>query len=184
MFKKDLLKKLAVLAMMGVMSLSLVACGDKDTDGDKGSDKKETTEATTEAGPVIQEGSEELNGLYYVVPEGFTKDASSTSTQVTYMHNDGIAFVIAVDNANTATESAAIDAFDAQIKQVFGTQVTYSTVSYNGYTATEWDTDAPDGSYEGRSLVICDGSLLVYLEYVTYVGGLDAYDELVESLAY
>ncbi len=182
MFKKGLLKKLAVFAMMGVMSLSLVACGDEKDSDSKKDDKKE--DVATEAEPVIPEDAEELNGLYFVVPEGFTKDASSTSTSVTYVHESGIAFVIAVDNANQVGESAAISQFDTQIKQVFGSQATYSSVSYNGYSATEWVTDAADGSYDGRSLVICDGSFLVYLEYVSYAGGLDAYDELVESIVY
>lgn len=42
MIKKNLFKKLAVLTMVGIMSLSVVACGDEDR-------KERTTEATTEA---------------------------------------------------------------------------------------------------------------------------------------
>ncbi|MBP3622201.1 MAG: hypothetical protein J6J16_10610 [Lachnospiraceae bacterium] len=187
MLKKGLLKKITVFAIMGIMSLSLIACDKKETEKEK-EDKTEeiTEEITEEAEPVIPEDAEEFNGVYFVVPEGFTKDAAgSDATAVAYLNEEeGIAFVMAVDTANSATESAAMDAFDAQIKQVFGTHVTSSPVSYNGYSATEWVTDATDDSYEGRSLVICDGSLLIYVEYVSYTGGLGYYDDLVESIVY
>lgn len=221
MFKKNLLKKAAIIVMAGVMSLSLVAC-DKDDKDDK-KDKKTTTENTAEdfdnpldtqdniltpdvdmpdientdtQEPDVQEGTEgaistpatsgtdTIGNVSFVVPEGYTKDSSSTSSSATYVNSEGSAFVVAADNLNSISESDAISQFDTQIKNVFGTQVTNSSVSYSDFTGTEWVTDAADGSYKGRSLVICDGNNLIYIEYVSYVGNLDPYYEIVESVQY
>ena len=201
MFKKGLVKKVAVLAMMGIMSLSLVACGDE-------KEEKTTTEATTEMTTteateadlevsednsaaedslvVSEDGTATFAGLSFVVPEGYESGASSsTANTVTFVNKtDAASFVIAVDNANAMTEEAAIEGFDAKILSVFGEQCTSSEVSYNNYTGTEWVTDAAGGTYDGRSLVIYDGSTLIYVEFVTYYGTLDAYTELAESISF
>lgn len=208
MFKKDLLKRIAAVAMIGLMSFSLVACGEKDADdkSDKTTASEEvsekdtteentteeiTTEAdvtdedTTEETTEAAEGTDTFNGISFVVPEGFEKDASSDTTSVTYVNtDDAAAFVIAVDNNNVATEAVAVETFDTQIKSVFGEHVTSSTVTYNGHNATEWVTDAEDGSYKGRSLVICDGTVLLYLEYVSYLGDIGGYGEIADSISY
>ena len=224
MFKKDLLKKLAVFAMMGIMTLSLVACGDEkksgedkddvratveDTDDDveteEDTTEEETEEETTEEETTEEETEEEttedvssdglvegdgvatLNGFSFGVPEGYTTADNPTAgvTSVTYVNDAGtVAFMIAVDNANLASEQTAFDTFDSQIKSVFGEQCTSSDVNYNGYDATEWVTDATDGSYAGRSLVICDGSLLVYIEFVSYDGDVSDWADVTAGISY
>ncbi|MBQ8412012.1 MAG: hypothetical protein IJX12_00080, partial [Lachnospiraceae bacterium] len=108
-------------------------------------------------------------------------------TSVTYMKSDDVtAFIIAVSGMEGLTEAAVVSQFDSQIATVFGDQCTSSEVTYNGYTATEWDTNAPDGSYKGRSMVIADADAdkLIYIEYVTYSGTLDAYYEFAKSFSY
>lgn len=211
--KKNLFKKAVIVAMAGVMCLSLVACGkddkkDKKTTAttaseDTGFDNPldtsseiitpdtsvpdittENTEDTEDTTANTSSNTDTVNGVSFVIPDGYTKDSSSTSTSVTYVNSEGAAFVVAVDKANAINEANAISQFDTQIKNVFGTQVTNSPVSYADYEGTEWVTDAADGSYKGRSLVICDGSVLIYIEYVSYVGNLDAYSEIVESVQY
>lgn len=208
MFKKDLLKRIVAVAMIGLMSFSLVACGEKDADdksdkttaseevSEKDTTEEDTTEEdvtemditdddTTEENLETADGTDSFNGITFAVPEGFEKDASSDSTSVTYVNTENAAaFVMAVDNKNVATEAVAVETFDAQIKSVFGEHVTSSSVTYNGNKATEWVTDAEDGSYKGRSLVICDGSVLLYLEYVSYTGDISGYSVIADSITY
>lgn len=219
MFKKDLLKKLAVFAMMGIMTLSLVACGDEkksgedkddvratveDTDDDveteEDTTEEETEEETTEEeteeettedvssdGLVEGDGVATLDGFTFGVPAGYstTDNVTAGVTNVTYVNDASTtAFMVAVDTANLASEDTAFDTFDAQIKTVFGDQCTSSSVNYNGYDATEWVTDAADGSYAGRSLVICDGSLLVYIEFVSYDGDVSDWADVTAGISY
>ncbi len=224
MFKKDLLKKLAVFAMMGVMTFSLVACGDdkksgedkddvratvEDTDDDVETEEdtteeeteeetteeetteekteEETTEDVSSTGLVEGDGVATLDGFTFGVPAGFstTDNVTAGVTNVTYINDAStIAFMVAVDTANLASEQTAFDTFDSQIKTVFGEQCTSSDVNYNGYDATEWVTDAADGSYAGRSLVICDGNLLVYIEFVSYDGSVSDWDDVTSGISY
>ena len=221
MIKNYLFKKIAVLAMVGTMSLSLVACGDEKKSEDKSDIRKteatteeiteeETTEEITEE-ITEEETTEELteeetteaeimseddmagqdgiataSGFSYGVPEGFVYDeASSTSSYLSYLNNDTqTAFIVSIDDANVLGKADAIGAFDAQIKSVFGAHSTSSTVNCNGYEATEWVTDATDGSYSSRSLVVCEGNYLVYIEYVSYTHDLNPFPVIKDGIGF
>ena len=147
--------------------------------------KEDTTEDTEEENDDVKE-TDSVLGVSFKIPEGYVIDETNTDEDsLTYVHYyDGSAFFVAVDNKNYSSEETMVEAFDAQIHSVFGDQCTSSTVSYNGNTGTEWNTDAADGSYDGRSMVICDGTMLIYVEYVTYYGTLDDYTEVMESITY
>ena len=212
--KKNLLKKLAVFTMVGALSLSLVACDKDDDKKDKKENKSTESNSgdgfgglggldDIDAGviddggntDIVPESSTEANvvdpnanygefaGVSYIIPEGFEEN-QKTDASVMYVNSSGIAIMLAIDNNNSVTESVAFDQFDKQIKQVFGSQVTSSKTSFNGHSATEWITDNPDGSYVGRSVVICDGNMLIYIEYVSYDGTFEGYSTLVDSITY
>lgn len=194
MFKK-FLKKTVVLASVCAMGLSLVACGDKEEETTTEARTEAPTEAITEA-PVVNETSDPVvddngnltfNGLTINIPEGFEySDADSSSMSVTFVDSaNSSALVIGVDNNNTMyNESNVVEIFDAQIKVPYGDAVTYSSVNYNGHAATEWVLDNEEGGYAGRSLVVCDGSMMIYIEYVSYTGNIDAYTAAVSTIAY
>lgn len=151
---------------------------------DDGGDIGIVPESSTEANVVDPNANYgEFAGVSYIIPEGFEEN-QKTDASVMYVNSSGIAIMLAIDNNNSVTESVAFDQFDKQIKQVFGSQVTSSKTSFNGHSATEWITDNPDGSYVGRSVVICDGNMLIYIEYVSYAGNFEGYSTLVDSITY
>ncbi|MBP3622200.1 MAG: serine/threonine protein kinase [Lachnospiraceae bacterium] len=157
--------------------------------------EKETTEEITEdldtedpdteepdnTEDVIGEERDEICGVSFVIPEGFYLEKED-STTISYVHDDAIAFVIAVDDANTLTTSDAISMFDEEIAATYGNHIYSYPVTYNGYSGIEWCTDSAEGTYLGRSLVFCEGDTLIYMEYVSYSGELTGYDEFVDSL--
>lgn len=128
-----------------------------------------------------------LLGVSFKVPEGYeySGDDSAEGSATFVDYTKAGALVIGVDNKNTVDdESSVVETFDAQIKVPYGENVTYSSVTYNGHKATEWVLDNEEGGYVGRSLVICDGSMLIYIEFISYEGELSPYDEAVNSLEY
>lgn len=204
-------KRFVVALSLFAMAMSLIACGDKD---EKETTTEEvTTEATTEAtteevtteatteetseDDVTDEDSSEIEvddngmatllGVSFKVPEGYEySEDDSAENSATFVNYTNVgALVIGVDNQNTAfDDSNVVETFDAQIKVPYGENVTYSSVTYNGHKATEWVLDNEEGGYAGRSLVICDGSMLIYIEFVSYEGDLSPYEEAVNSLEY
>lgn len=201
MFRR-FLKRAVVLASVCVMSLSLVACGDKEkTTTEATTTEAATTEATeapteedteeagndTSEGTVGDDGSYTLSGMTISIPEGYEYSAdNSSSSSATFVDNtNGGALVIAVDNHNVMyNDSNVVEEFDKNIKAPYGDQVTHSPVTYNGHAGEEWVLDNEEGGYVGRSLVICDGSMMIYIEFVSYSGSIDAYTEAVSTISY
>lgn len=204
-------KRFVAALSLCAMAMSLIACGDsdeKETTTEEVTTEATTEEVTTEA--TTEETSEEtsedaatdgdassievddngmatLLGVSFKVPEGYeySEDDSAEGSATFVNYSKAGALVIGVDNQNTVLdESTVIDTFDAQIKIPYGENVTYSSVTYNGHAATEWVLDNEEGGYVGRSLVIADGSTLIYIEFVSYEGDLSPYDEMVNSLEY
>lgn len=182
-------KRFVATLSLCAMAMSLIACGDND-------EKETTTEVTTEAATMEEDtssieiddnGMATLLGVSFKVPEGYeySGDDSAEGSATFVDYTKAGALVIGVDNKNTVDdESSVVETFDAQIKVPYGENVTYSSVTYNGHKATEWVLDNEEGGYVGRSLVICDGSMLIYIEFISYEGELSPYDEAVNSLEY
>lgn len=154
---------------------------------------EDTEEVASEDGDLYDESTGEMNfnGVTATVPAGYTADesgvAAGTLSFVSSTDTTANAIVVGVDNANTVTDVAtAVSMFDSQIKAVYGDQCTSSEVTYNGNTVTEWVLDDAEGTYMGRSAVICDGEMLIYIEYVSMGTDLsvDDYEAFMDTLAY
>ncbi len=202
---KKTFKKLAVTLSVCAMALSLVACGDKksettDTTTEEATDIEitETEEATedeaTEEDATPDDSAEidldengvlTMSGVKITIPDGFEYSADdSAENSATFVdYNNSAALVIGIDGNNTFyDDSNVVDVFDEQIKVPYGEDVTHSPAIYNGHEATEWILDNEDNGYVGRSLVICDGSILIYIEYISYDGSLDSYTQTVSTI--
>lgn len=192
-------KRFVATLSLCAMAMSLIACGDndeKETTTENVTTTEATTEVTTEAATMEEDtssieiddnGMATLLGVSFKVPEGYeySEDDSAEGSATFVDYTKAGALVIGVDNKNTVDdESSVVETFDAQIKVPYGENVTYSSVTYNGHKATEWVLDNEEGGYVGRSLVICDGSMLIYIEFISYEGELSPYDEAVNSLEY
>lgn len=200
-------KRFVAALSLCAMAMSLIACGDKEEKETtteevttEATTEEVTTEATTEEATdddateedtssieMDDNGMATLLGVSFKVPEGYeySEDDSAEGSATFVNYTKAGALVIGVDNKNTAfDESNVVETFDAQIKVPYGENVTYSSATYNGHKATEWVLDNEEGGYVGRSLVICDGSMLIYIEFVSYEGDLSPYDEAVNSLEY
>ena len=165
---KKTFKKLVVTLSVCAMAFGLVACGDKESDID-----------------LDENGVLTMSGVKITIPDGFEYSADdSAEDSATFIdYNNSSALVIGIDGNNTYyDDSNVVDVFDEQIKVPYGENITHSPALYNGHEATEWVLDNEDNGYVGRSLVICDGSILIYIEYISYSGSLDSYTQAVSTI--
>lgn len=204
---------IVVLAIVAAFVVpSITGSGDKDEDkesnirtteareDDYETEQTNTTEedVTTQAQPEFStevyynESTGEFRylGVSAYLPYGYVyseDDSTDESLTFIYQTEDSSivnALVISIDYQNTVANDTVIEEFDSQIKMVYGNQCTSSNVTYNGNSGTEWNIDETSGSYEGRSLVICDGEMLIYVEYVTIGGTISDYEEFAETITY
>ncbi|MCM1273383.1 MAG: hypothetical protein NC225_02335 [Clostridium sp.] len=205
MIKKNLFQKLAVVAMVGVMSLSLVACTDdkgtkdgdttasavaseNDTEDIQAPDDNDAEGDTEEA--VATEAYTEEDGVLTIkhvkldIPEGYAyfQDMSGTVTYKTDASDKS--FAVYAQDDNTYGEQDIVDAYVQQVKNVYGDQVTTETKSYNGHEYTVMDIDSADGSYIGNAAVLCEGSTVVYLEFVTTTDDESDFDTIMNSVSF
>lgn len=210
MIKKSLIKKLAVLSMAFVMSLSMVACGD-DKENKQDTEKEITTEAVkddTEAStentseevteddktdtdePVSTEAYVEENGKLTVkhvtidLPEEFKfyQDMNGTIAYATESRDQSFAFYAEDDNTYDAAQ--VIDAYLAQVKNVYGSQVTDEKKTYNGHEFTVMDIDDPNGQFIGQAAVLCEDNTVIYIEYVTTTGDESQFDSIMNTITF
>lgn len=206
MIKKSLIKKVAVLSMAVAMSLSMVAC-DKDN-ADK-TEKEVTTEApdteakTEERTEAEDETTEDItteaasteayvedNGKLTVkhvtmdVPEGFGYYQNVSGTIAYRTQEADASFAIYVEDDNSYAEEQIKDAYLAQVKNVYGSQVTSETKTYGGHEYTVMDIDDPNGEFVGQAVILCEGSTLVYLEYVSTTGDESTFETIMNSITF
>lgn len=208
MIKKSLIKKLAVLSMALVMSLSMAACGDEDKEN---TEKEITTEAVkndTEAAtespseevtendktdtdePVSTEAYVEENGKLTVkhvtinLPEEF-KFYQNMNGTIAYATEAGDkSFALYAEDDNVYAADQVVDAYVVQVKNVYGSQVTDEKKTYNGHEFTVMDIDDPDGKFLGQAAVFCEGSTVVYIEYVTTTGDESQFDSMMNTITF
>lgn len=206
MIKKSLIKKVAVLSMAVAMSLSMVACDKEkaektekeitteatDTEA-KTEEKTEAEDETTEAVSTEAASTEayvEDNGKLTVkhvtmdLPEGFEFYQNMSGTIAYRTQEADESFAIYVEDDNSYTEQQVIDAYLAQVKNVYGSQVTSETKTYGGHEYTVMDIDATDGSYIGQAVILCEGTTLVYLEYVSTTGDESTFETIMNSITF
>jgi len=194
MIKKSLIKKIAVLSMALVMSLSMAACGDDDKENTEKEitteavkdDTEATTENTSEEAteddktdteePVSTEAYVEENGKLTVkhatidLPEEFKfyQNMSGTIGYATESRDKSFALYVEDDNSYDADQ--VVDAYVVQVKNVYGSQVTDEKKTYNGHEFTVMDIDDPNGQFIGQAAVLCEDNTVIYIEYVTTTG--------------
>lgn len=210
MIKKSLIKKLAVLSMAFVMSVSMAACGD-DKENKKDTEKEITTEAvkddtevstentseevteddkTDTEEPVSTEAYVEENGKLTVkhvtidLPEEFKfyQDMNGTIAYATESRDKSFAFYTEDDNIYDAAQ--VIDAYLAQVKNVYGSQVTDEKKTYNGHEFTVMDIDDPNGQFIGQAAVLCEDNTVIYIEYVTTTGDESQFDSMMNTITF
>lgn len=203
---KKTTKKLVLGMAISIMSLCLMACGNDSGEKDENTDTAETTteiETTTESVvtataddasqsdaipiDIDENGKLTLMGVSIVIPEGFeySEDDSAEGSATFVDYTNSAAIVIGVDDDSLYSDKDdVVDAFDEQIKVPYGDDITYTTVSYNGHEGTEWTLDNEENGYVGRSLVICDDSTIIYIEYISYTDSIDSYTEAVNTIEY
>ena len=205
-----MIKKLAVLSMAFVMSVSMAACGD-DKENKKDTEKEITTEAvkddtevstentseevteddkTDTEEPVSTEAYVEENGKLTVkhvtidLPEEFKfyQDMNGTIAYATESRDQSFAFYAEDDNTYDAAQ--VIDAYLAQVKNVYGSQVTDEKKTYNGHEFTVMDIDDPNGQFIGQAAVLCEGNTVIYIEYVTTTGDESQFDSMMNTITF
>lgn len=209
MVKKSLIKKLAVFSVALVMSVSMAACGD-DKENKKDTEKEITTEAVkddTEASaentseevieddkidtdePVSTEAYVEENGKLTVkhvtigLPEEF-KFYQEDGTIIYGTETGDKKFAFYVEDDNTYAAEQVVDAYVAQVKNVYGSQVTDEKKNYNGHEFTVMDIDDPDGNFIGQAAVFCEDNTVIYIEYVTTTGDELQFDAMMNTITF
>lgn len=208
MIKKNLIKKLAVLSMALVMSLSMAACGDDDKENTEKEitteavkvDTEAATESTSEEAtedddadtdePVSTEAYVEENGKLTVkhvtidLPEEFRfyQNMNGTIAYATETGDKSFAFYAEDDNRYDADQ--VVDAYVAQVRNVYGSQVTDEKKTYNGYEFTVMDIDDPNGQFIGQAAVLCEDSTVIYIEYVTTTGDESQFDSMMNTITF
>lgn len=206
MIKKSLIKKLAVLSMALLMSLSMAACGDDkentekeitteavkdDTEAVTGSPSEEAGDDKTDTDePVSTEAYVEENGKLTVkhvtidLPEEF-KFYQNMNGTIAYATEDGDkSFALYAEDDNAYAADQVVDAYVAQVKNVYGSQVTDEKKTYNGHEFTVMDIDDPDGNFLGQAAVFCEDSTVVYIEYVTTTGDESQFDSMMNTITF
>lgn len=208
MIKKNLVKKLAVLSMTIVMSLSMAACGD---DNKENTEKDITTEAvkddtevatesrseegteddkTDDNEPVSTEAYVEENGKLTVkhvtidLPEEFKFYQNMNGTIAYATEASDKSFALYAEDDNVYDADQVVDAYVTQVKNVYGSQVTDEKKTYNGHEFTVMDIDDPNGSFLGQAAVFCEGSTVVYIEYVTTTGDESQFDSMMNTITF
>ncbi|MCM1084323.1 MAG: hypothetical protein NC393_04520 [Clostridium sp.] len=208
MIKKNLIKKLAVLSMAIVMSLSMVACGDDDKENTEKEitteavkdDTEATTESTSEEAteddnadtdePASTEAYVEENGKLTVkhvtidIPEEFSfyQNMNGTIAYATETRDKSFAFYAEDDNRYDADQ--VVDAYVAQVQNVYGSQVTDEKKTYNGHEFTVMDIDDPSGQFVGQAAVLCEDSTVIYIEYVSTTGDESQFDTMMNTITF
>lgn len=205
MIKRSLIKKLAVLGMALVMSLSMAACGDDDK---KNTEKEINTEAakddTTESRseevtendktdtdePVSTEAYVEENGKLTVkhvtidLPEEF-KFYQNMNGTIAYVTESGDkTFALYAEDDNVYAADQVVDAYVAQVKNVYGSQVTDEKKNYNGHEFTVMDINDSNAKFYGQAAVFCEGSTVVYIEYVTATDDESQFDSMMRTITF
>lgn len=208
MIKKNLIKKLAVLSMALVMSLSMAACGNDDKEN---TEKEITTEAVkndTEAAtentseepteddntdteePVSTEAYVEENGKLTVkhatidLPEEFKFYQNMNGTIGYATENRDKSFALYVEDDNSYDADQVVDAYVVQVKNVYGSQVTDEKKTYNGHEFTVMDIDDPNGQFIGQAAVLCEDNTVIYIEYVTTTGDESQFDSMMNTITF
>ncbi len=208
MIKKSLIKKIAVLSMALVMSLSMAACGDDDKENTEKEitteavkdDTEATTENTSEEAteddktdteePVSTEAYVEENGKLTVkhatidLPEEFKfyQNMSGTIGYATESRDKSFALYVEDDNSYDADQ--VVDAYVVQVKNVYGSQVTDEKKTYNGHEFTVMDIDDPNGQFIGQAAVLCEDNTVIYIEYVTTTGDESQFDSMMNTITF
>lgn len=208
MIKKNLIKKMAVLSMALVMSLSMAACGNDDKENTEKEITteavKDDTEATTEntseepteddktdtEEPVSTEAYVEEDGKLTVkhvtidLPEEFKfyQNMNGTIAYATESNDKSFAFYAEDDNSYDADQ--VVDAYVAQVKNVYGSQVTDEKKTYNGHEFTVMDIDDPNGQFIGQAAVLCEDNTVIYIEYVTTTGDESQFDSMMNTITF
>lgn len=210
MIKKSLIKKLAVLSMAFVMSVSMAACGD-DKENKKDTEKEITTEAVKDDTEAFTENTSEQvteddktdtdelvsteayveeNGKLTVkhatidLPEEFKfyQNMSGTIGYATETRDKSFALYVEDDNSYDADQ--VVDAYVAQVKNVYGSQVTDEKKTYNGHEFTVMDIDDPNGQFIGQAAVLCEDNTVIYIEYVTTTGDESQFDSMMNTITF
>ncbi len=208
MIKKSLIKKIAVLSMALVMSLSMAACGNDDKENTEKEitteavkdDTEATTENTSEEAteddktdteePVSTEAYVEENGKLTVkhatidLPEEFKfyQNMSGTIGYATESRDKSFALYVEDDNSYDADQ--VVDAYVVQVKNVYGSQVTDEKKTYNGHEFTVMDIDDPNGQFIGQAAVLCEDNTVIYIEYVTTTGDESQFDSMMNTITF
>ena len=208
MINKSLIKKIAVLSMALVMSLSMAACGNDDKENTEKEitteavkdDTEATTENTSEEAteddktdteePVSTEAYVEENGKLTVkhatidLPEEFKfyQNMSGTIGYATESRDKSFALYVEDDNSYDADQ--VVDAYVVQVKNVYGSQVTDEKKTYNGHEFTVMDIDDPNGQFIGQAAVLCEDNTVIYIEYVTTTGDESQFDSMMNTITF
>lgn len=208
MIKKSLIKKIAVLSMALVMSLSMAACGNDDKENTEKEitteavkdDTEATTENTSEEAteddktdteePVSTEAYVEENGKLTVkhatidLPEEFKfyQNMSGTIGYATESRDKSFALYVEDDNSYDADQ--VVDTYVVQVKNVYGSQVTDEKKTYNGHEFTVMDIDDPNGQFIGQAAVLCEDNTVIYIEYVTTTGDESQFDSMMNTITF
>ncbi len=204
MIKKSLIKKLAVLGMALVMSLSMTACGDdkentekeiiteavKDDTTESRSDEVTENDKTDTGESVSTEAYVEENGKLTVkhvtidIPEEFNFYQNMNGTIIYATEANDKKFGLYVEDDNTYAADQVVDGYIAQVKNVYGSQVTDEKKNYNGHEFTVMDIDNPNGRFFGQAAVFCEDNTLVYIEYVTSTDDESQFDAMMNTITF
>ena len=134
--------------------------------------------------PTLYREEEGVLSIYNVsmrIPEGMELyDGSSTT--IVYRNADADAsFALYVEVTNEYGADVIIPLYVKSVQNSYGSQVVSEEKEYGGHTYTVMDIGSPEGQYAGSAAVLCEGSLIVYLEYVSEKDVEGAFEELMNS---
>lgn len=210
MIKKSLIKKLTVLSMTLAMAVSMVACGN-DKGNKEDTEKEVTTEAVqddTEAStentseeateadnedtdePVSTEAYVEADGKLTVkhatidLPEEYKFQDNMNGIIVYATESQDKSFAFYAEDDNIYDAAQVVEAYVAQVKNVYGSQVTEEKKTYNGHEYTVMDIDNPDGDFLGQAAVLCEGNTVIYIEFLTTTGDESQFDSMMNTITF
>lgn len=110
----------------------------------------------------------------------FFGDTNGTTTYATSERDKS--FAIYVEDTNTYSDKEVVDTYIEEVKNVYGSQVTNEKKTYNGHEFTVMNIDNPDGSYIGNAAILCEGSTIIYIEYVTTTDDKSEFDTIMNTI--
>lgn len=183
------MKKQIVKIIFIAMCIFMAGCKNKSGNNTTQTETEEATRKVTEIQTEENANNEEVKNNTLIIKHvkleisdefEFFGDTNGTTTYATSERDKS--FAIYVEDTNTYSDKEVIDTYIEEVKNVYGSQATDEKKTYNGHEFTVMNIDNPDGDYIGNAAILCEGSTIIYIEYVTTTDDKSDFDTIMNTI--